>query len=234
MPGVAQQRDRPARAAALLLSGDPAPMHLRTLLQPLMFAFGLLAFSGDGMAIEEAPYRTTERDGRFELRDYDAYVVAETLVEGDFDSVGNEGFRRLFRYIDGGNRGARSISMTAPVQQVPASREIAMTAPVEQSRVGSGWRVAFVLPAGITLAAAPVPDDPRITLAQVPARRMACLRYSGTWSQANYAEHLGELRRWIAARGLVALGEPVWARYNPPIMPWFLRRNEILIEVRPE
>ena len=30
----------------------------------------------------------------------------------------------------------------------------------------------------------------------------------------------------------VALAEPVWARYDPPFMPWFLRRNEILIEIR--
>jgi hypothetical protein len=26
-------------------------------------------------------------------------------------------------------------------------------------------------------------------------------------------------------------GEPVYARYDPPFMPWFLRRNEILVEI---
>lgn len=208
-------------------------MHPRMTLQSILLACGLLVFTGAGLAIEEPAYRTVERDGRFELREYDAYVVAETLVEGEFDSVGNEGFRRLFSYIDGGNGGARSIPMTAPVQQTRAGQEIAMTAPVEQSRAGSRWRIAFVLPAGMALAEAPVPDDPRITLVQVPARRVASVRYSGTWSQANYAEHLEELQRWIAARALVAAGEPVWARYNPPMMPWFLRRNEILLEVRP-
>jgi hypothetical protein len=27
-------------------------------------------------------------------------------------------------------------------------------------------------------------------------------------------------------------GEPVWARYNGPMTPWFLRRNEIWLAVR--
>jgi hypothetical protein len=25
--------------------------------------------------------------------------------------------------------------------------------------------------------------------------------------------------------------DPIWARYNPPFTPWFLRRNEILIPI---
>ena len=33
--------------------------------------------------------------------------------------------------------------------------------------------------------------------------------------------------------GLRAVGEPVWARYDPPFMPWFLRTNEILVEIAP-
>ena len=32
-------------------------------------------------------------------------------------------------------------------------------------------------------------------------------------------------------RALEPTGDPVWARYDPPFMPWFWRRNEILIPV---
>ena len=32
--------------------------------------------------------------------------------------------------------------------------------------------------------------------------------------------------------GLEEAGEPIWARYDPPFKPWFLRRNEILIGIR--
>lgn len=197
-----------------------------------MLVAGLIAFVPPAMAIEEAPYKPIETQGAFELREYAPYVVAETYVEGDFDSVGNEGFRRLVRYIGGDNRAKASIAMTAPVEQSSASQKIAMTAPVEQARSGDRWRVAFVLPASYMLENAPLPNDARVKLAEMPPRLMASVRYSGRWTEENYARNLAELEAWIKQRGLVPAGEPVWARYNPPMMPWFLRRNEILIPVK--
>ena len=184
------------------------------------------------MAIEEPAHTVVESAAPFEIRDYRSYVVAETFVEGAFDSVGSEGFQRLFRYISGDNRGAEKISMTAPVEQEAASAKIAMTAPVEQQRAGGRWRIAFVLPASYTLATAPRPTDDRVALAEVPPRRMVVVRYRGGWSEARYDEELAALRRFIAERALTAVGEPVFARYDPPFMPSFLRRNEIQIPVR--
>jgi hypothetical protein len=184
------------------------------------------------MAIEEAPYTTVEQRGDFELRQYQPYVVAETIVEGSFEEVGNEAFRRLFGYISGANRSAQSIAMTAPVEQAAASEKIAMTAPVTQEKSGDRWRVAFVLPSSYTLATAPQPTDARVTLALVPERLVASVRYSGTWSRGRYEENLQALERFIVEQGLTPTGEPVFARYNPPLMPWFLRRNEVLIPVQ--
>ena len=195
-------------------------------------AAGLIAFAPAAMALEEAPYKPIETQGAFELREYAPYVVAETYVEGEFDSVGNEGFRRLVRYIGGDNRTKTSIAMTAPVEQAPASQKIAMTAPVEQAKSGDRWRVAFVLPASYTVDNAPAPNDERVKLAQMPPRLMASVRYSGRWTEENYAKNLAELEAWIKQQGLVPVGEPVWARYNPPMMPWFMRRNEILVPVK--
>ena len=183
------------------------------------------------MAIEEPAHTVTEREAPFEVRDYRSYVVAETFVDGAFDSAGNEGFRRLFRYISGGNRASETITMTAPVEQEAAGAKIAMTAPVEQERAGGRWRVAFVLPGSYTLANAPRPTDDRVVLAEIPPRRMAVVRYSGTWSEARYDDELAALRKFIGEHGLTAIGEPVFARYDPPFMPWFLRRNEIQIPV---
>lgn len=198
----------------------------------IVAALAVLALAAPAsMAIEEAPYRSVETQGAFELREYAPYVVAETEVEGDLESVGNEGFRRLVRYIGGDNRSRTSISMTAPVEQAPASQKIAMTAPVEQAKSGDRWRVAFVLPASFTLDNAPAPLDERVRLVLRPPRLMAAVRYSGTWSEANYAEKLRDLEAWMRQRKLVPVGEPVWARYDPPVMPWFLRRNEILVPV---
>lgn len=185
------------------------------------------------MAIEEAPCTTVEQHGEFELRRYEPYVVAETMVEGSFEEVGNAAFRRLFGYISGANRSAQAIATTAPVEQAAASEKIAMTAPVTQEKAGDRWRVAFVLPSSYTLATAPQPTDARVTLALVPERLVASARYSGTWGRARYEENLRALERFIAEQGLMPSGEPIFARYDPPLMPWFLRRNEILIPVEP-
>jgi hypothetical protein len=146
--------------------------------------------------------------------------------------VGNEGFRRLVEYIGGANRTQARISMTAPVVQEPASEEIAMTAPVAQEKVGDRYRITFLMPSKYTLETLPQPTDTRIQLRAEPMRRVAAIRYSGFWSRSRYDDHERRLREWIGQRGLEPVSEPVWARYDPPFMPWFLRRNEVLIEVR--
>ena len=55
----------------------------------------------------------------------------------------------------------------------------------------------------------PEPIDPRVQLREVPAGSCAVIRYSGTWSQANYLEHLGELKAALQAAGVATQGEPV-------------------------
>jgi effector-binding domain-containing protein len=193
----------------------------------------LLSFIAGGCAIttDEVKYRVVIKAKEFELRDYPAYVVAETVVGATMEDAGNKAFRRLFGYISGKNRSREKIAMTAPVSQEPASEKIAMTAPVGQQRTEGGWAVSFTMPISYTLKALPVPEDPDVKLRQVPARRMASVWYSGTWSENRYLRYRQELELWIERNGFRILGEPVWARYNPPFMPWFLRRNEILIPV---
>ncbi|MDP1823400.1 MAG: heme-binding protein [Archangium sp.] len=185
------------------------------------------------MALEMPKHEVVDTFEDFEVRRYTPYVVAETRVEGERSEVGNEAFSRLAGYIFGKNRGARKIAMTAPVAQAPAEgQKIAMTAPVAQAPAGEGaWVVQFMMPSEFSLETLPEPNDPRVSLRLLPARTFAVVRYSGTWSKANYEEHLEQLKAGLQREGLVAKGEPVWARYNPPFTPWFLRTNEILIEV---
>ena len=184
------------------------------------------------MAIEEAPYKLITKDGPFELRQYQPTIVAATLVEGEFKEVGSEGFRRLADYINGNNRSKQSIAMTAPVGQESGSQKIAMTAPVGQQASSGQWRITFVMPAAYSLESLPQPLDERVVLQQVPGRRMAAVRYSGTWSRSGYENNLERLLQWLKEQGLQPVGQPLWARYNPPFMPWFLRRNEVLIAVQ--
>lgn len=180
---------------------------------------------------ERPSYTVIEQGGNFELREYDAYIVAATDVEGNFDNVGNEGFRRLFKYISGENWKNESISMTAPVSQEVISEKIPMTAPVNQEKTGDKWQVTFMLPSKYTMEVVPEPVDKRIIIKEVPSRLIAAIRYSGRWSRKRYLEHESELKMIISKKGLKISAEPIFARYNPPFTPWFLRRNEVLIPV---
>jgi effector-binding domain-containing protein len=185
----------------------------------------------NAMAIEEAQYTVMLKEQNLELRRYEPHILAETLVEGDFDSAGNEAFDRLFQYISGNNRSREKIQMTSPVSQEATSQKIDMTSPVGQQRENGRWAVSFMMPASFSLETLPEPKDPNVVLRQVPARYIAAVRYSGFWSEKAYLTHKKELEAWIEKQGFSVTGEPVWARYNPPFMPWFLRRNEILIPV---
>ncbi|MDB4441843.1 heme-binding protein [bacterium] len=190
-----------------------------------------LLVAKSAMAIEKAKYTVVEKEDDFEIRQYDPQIVAETFVEGDLEEVGNEGFRRLYAYISGENTRKQSISMTAPVSQESGSEKIAMTAPVKQEKKDNQWRITFLMPSEYTLETIPEPNDARVVLTQEPGRLMAAVKYSGTWSEEGYEENKALLEEYIQKRGLTAAGEPVWARYDPPFMPWFLRRNEVLIPI---
>ncbi len=183
------------------------------------------------MAIEKAKYTVLEKEDSFEIRQYDPQIVAETFVEGDLENAGKEGFRRLYAYISGENTTKQSISMTAPVSQETGSKKIAMTAPVQQEMKDNRWRITFLMPAEYTLETLPEPNDTRVRLTEEAGRLMVAVKYSGTWSQEGYEENRALLEEYIQKRGLTKTGEPVWARYDPPFMPWFLRRNEVLIPI---
>ena len=197
----------------------------------ILAAAVIIIGAADAMAIEEAKFNVVKKDGRFEVRDYEPHILAETVVEGDIEQAGSKAFRKLFRYISGDNSSREKVEMTAPVSQEPGGEKIEMTAPVGQQGAQGQWNVSFMMPASYTLETLPEPDDPNISLRLVPAHRMAAVRYSGFWSEKKYLQHKNKLEAWINEEGLTIVGDPVWARYNPPFTPWFLRRNEILIPV---
>ena len=179
---------------------------------------------------EQQPYAVVREYPGFELRSYPSSVVAEVEVRASFEEAGNIAFSPLLGYISGRNRARRSIAMTAPVVQGP-SQPIAMTAPVIQQEGAGSHVVAFVLPASMTAATAPEPQDPRVRVREIPATTTAAVRYSGRWSRDSYERHRRALLDAVRTAGLEPIGEPRFARYDPPFKPWFLRRNEILVDV---
>jgi hypothetical protein len=180
---------------------------------------------------EKQAYEVVRTYEDFELRRYAPHVVAEVVVRAPFEEAGNTAFRTLLGYISGQNRSASKVAMTAPViQREPQT--IAMTEPVEQRETGEGeYAVAFVLPSSLTLDQAPIPTSPEVQLHERPAVLAAAHQYRGRWTQASFEQHRAELDSAIAAAGLTPVGSPRWARFDPPFMPFFLRRNEVVQDV---
>jgi hypothetical protein len=187
------------------------------------------------MATEVPKYNVIETAGDYELRAYAPMVVAETLVDGSLDDASSAGFKRIADYIFGNNTSragnSEKISMTAPVTMAPKakSEKISMTAPVTMQQKEGQWRMYFVMPSQYTLDTLPTPNNPAVTLREVPASRVAVVRFSGLAGDEKTAKKTAELLAWLKTKQITPLGNPELARYNPPWTLPFLRRNEVLV-----
>ncbi|PWS37699.1 heme-binding protein [Falsiroseomonas bella] len=178
---------------------------------------------------EEPRFDALGTEAGLEIRRYAPRLAAETTVSADEAAARNEGFSRLARYIFGANQGSAKIAMTAPVAQEPT--RIAMTAPVAQQATADGYRIRFFLPAA--LRDPPAPDDPRVTIAEVPGETVAVLRFSGVPNPDAVAEARAQLLATLPRTRWTASGDPVAWFYDPPWTIPALRRNEVAVPVSP-
>lgn len=197
----------------------------------LFSGLALIAATTLAMAIEQPSYEVVSKFDDVEIRQYAPYVVAELLVAAPADKAGSQAFPILAAYIFGKNQSGTKLSMTAPVIQASVPDPVELTTPAASRSAVDSHIVQFMLPKGVSSESAPVPIDERIHVRDVAPVRVAVIVYSGTWSSANYEEHLARLKLVLAEKGVPWQGEPVYARYNPPFTPWFLRRNEIWLSL---
>ena len=111
----------------------------------LFFAANIL-FAFENQRIETPKYNKILKSGRFEIRDYDSMIIASTGVKASYREATYTGFRRIAKFIFGGNADNLSIAMTAPV----------MTTLEEQKNYQS-YEISFVMPKEFSIESLPKP-----------------------------------------------------------------------------
>ena len=168
-----------------------------------------LSLACTAMATETPDYKVLSQDGKFEVREYPALTLVRT-ASGDGD------FMRLFRYISGSNE---------------AEQKIAMTAPVLMKHQGENTGMSFIVPKDVAAKEVPAPKDSAVVADSLPAGRFAVYRYSGGRNEANEQEALGKLREWAGRQQFEVTGDPLFGYYDPPWIPPFMRRNEVMLRI---
>ncbi|MBT6392414.1 MAG: heme-binding protein [Nitrosomonadales bacterium] len=172
------------------------------------------------MSYEEPKYTVIKKTDIYEVRLYETRTVAQ-VIYGKEDS----GFKVLFNYISGENETSSEVKMTVPVTQ---SEKIDMTAPVTQSKSDGKMVMQFFLPKQYSLQNAPKPNDPRISIIDLPETYFAVISYSASTSDKNFNEHHKQLKAALDKDKLTVIGIPLKATYNSPFTLPFLRRNEAM------
>jgi hypothetical protein len=182
---------------------------------------------------ESPKYTVLRKENQIEIREYFGYIQAEVSVhESNYKTAIESGFNILAGYIFGNNISLQKVDMTTPVK-VNQSEKIAMTIPVTV-KGESEFTVAFVMPSAYTLETLPKPRDERIRFVPISTHKMATIRFSGYFNQGNIQKNKDRLHEWMTEYGMEGEGDPIVAGYNPPWIPGFMARNEVMIKVKEE
>lgn len=189
-----------------------------------------LVIGTDALAKYEEPgYSVDRKEGNFEIRSYPSVIAAEVEVLGRGEQSANSAFKILAGYIFGKNSSKTKIAMTVPVTEKLTAEKIAMTVPVMTDVDKKNMTMRFFMPSKYSLDTLPEPIDKRIKLYQLPPRKFAVIRFSGSSSNENCRKHEEQLNIWLKNQNLEAAGDALRAFYNPPWTLPFMRRNEIWI-----
>ena len=179
----------------------------------------------------EPKYQILVDSDKIEIRQYPPMVVAQTVVNTDYKDSSSQGFNRLAGYIFGNNKNKQKMSMTAPVFQEQEFSIMDMTVPVIQQKTQKVWLMAFVLPQNYTVSSAPTPLDSAVLIKEIPSKKVAVIKYSGSLSEQGIEEKSEELKHWLFKKGYKPISTSRSAAYDPPWTLPFLRRNEVHIDI---
>ena len=165
--------------------------------------------------IETPIYDVVKSFENFEIRSYDAMVVAQTEMKSSaYEESSSMGFRTIADYIFGGNKDNQQIAMTSPVIM----------------EMGEESSMSFVMPKEHAIENLPEPNSKQVELVQLQPKTYAVLEFTGYANDKKIEKHSKRLLQFLKAENLSPIGNMKYLGYNPP---WQVlgRKNEIAVEV---
>ena len=166
--------------------------------------------------VESPNYEVVKSFENFEIRNYDAMILAETQMNSNvYEETSSMGFKTIANYIFGGNKDNQKIAMTSPVIM----------------EMGESPKMSFVMPKEHSLENLPEPNSERVELVQIQPKTYAVLEFTGFANDKKVQTHSKRLLKFLKLERLTPVGNMKYLGYNPP---WQVlgRKNEVAVEVR--
>ena len=165
---------------------------------------------------ETQAYKVIKVEEKFEIRYYPAATMAMiSSTSKSYRDLGTSGFRKLAKYIFGGNSEKKQIAMTSPVHMDISDTKSTM---------------AFVLPSAYNQTNLPKPNDSSISIITSEPEYVAVIQFGGFASNESIDKHRAILENELKNKGLSYYGDFRYLGYNPPYQ-LFERRNEVIVAV---
>ena len=167
--------------------------------------------------IKEPKYTVLEKEKNIEIREYSEYVIARTSIVKDDEKTDNGMFMILANYIFGGNQKKESIAMTAPVITTENDKSYDM--------------IFFMLDVD-DVSELPNPNSKNVHLEKMNLEKTVAIRFGWWATKWSINRNRETLERYIEKKGLQVVSEMMVAQYNSPWDWPFLRRNDIIFQIK--
>jgi hypothetical protein len=170
----------------------------------------------NALKTEKQKYRVVLKDKVLEIRFYPEATMATVYSAAtNYKGVASNGFRKLARFIFGGNDENKGISMTAPVR-------------MNMSEKGS--EMSFVMPEKYNATNLPKPNDASINIHKSTPEYVAVIEFGGYANDEKIEVYKNLLLQTLAQRNIKVIGNYQFLGYNAPYQI-IARKNEIIIPI---
>ena len=166
---------------------------------------------------KEPQFSLIEKMDNIEIRQYNEYVIAKTSIPLNNDKEENNMFMVLASYIFGENENKQNIPMTAPVTTF---------------KTENSYDMIFYMLDVDDIEDLPKPSGQDIVFEKFNLGKCAAISFSWFTNESKIEKYKTMLEKFIKENKYEQISPFMVNRYDPPWRLPFLRRNEILVQIK--